>query len=84
LGQAQPAAKQLNLKSLAMQMGPKFSGCPTPAEFNLLAACSINLSKRKKQWLYHVTAFQMRKKTQEDRTTRKNRKIYQAAQIAAI
>ena len=47
--QAQPAPKQLNLKSLAplspkthrlwggVQAGSKFSGCPTPAEFNLLA-----------------------------------------------
>jgi 2-polyprenyl-6-methoxyphenol hydroxylase-like FAD-dependent oxidoreductase len=32
LGQAKPALKQLNLKSLAMQTDPKTSGCPTPAE----------------------------------------------------
>jgi GT2 family glycosyltransferase len=32
LNQALPAPKQLNLTSLAMQAGHKFSGCPTPPE----------------------------------------------------
>jgi hypothetical protein len=32
LSQAQPLLKQLNLKSLAMEAGHKFSGCPTSPE----------------------------------------------------
>jgi hypothetical protein len=42
LNLAQPELKRLNLKSLAMQADSKFSGWPTPAEFNLLAARSID------------------------------------------
>ena len=42
LGQALPASKQLNLKSLAMQTGPKFSGCPTPADSHFLGGRSIH------------------------------------------
>ena len=42
MDRAQPAPKQLNLESLAMQAGSKFSGCPTPAEFNFSAARSIS------------------------------------------
>ncbi len=32
MSQAKPTSKQLNLKSLAMQTGLKFSGCPTQPE----------------------------------------------------